>query len=155
MSVLIKIVCSRVGFFSSLCTRLAGTRSLTGRCSCWAVDWKCCHRERGKGEVAWSRIKWIGNRGSILSPALCCHSAQCGGVCLDTGLLLNPLLPWLGSLQRQLFSPYGWDSAPPPLLSNDAFLTDTQREPLIQEGRSTQGSTFKGTGRKSRGHTTN
>lgn len=23
-----------------------------GRCSCWAVDWKCCHRERGKGEVA-------------------------------------------------------------------------------------------------------
>lgn len=52
MSVLIKIVRSRVGFFSSLCTRLAGRRSLTGRCSCWAVDWKCCHREQGKGEVA-------------------------------------------------------------------------------------------------------
>lgn len=52
MSVLIKIVWSRVGFFSSLCTRLAGRRSLMGRCSCWAVDWKCCHRERGKGEVA-------------------------------------------------------------------------------------------------------
>lgn len=52
MSVLIKIVRSRVGFFSSLCTTLAGRRSLTGRCSCWAVDWKCCHREQGKGEVA-------------------------------------------------------------------------------------------------------
>lgn len=87
---------------------------------------------------SWSLTKWIGNRGSILSPAPCCHSAQCGGVCLDMGLELNPLLPWLGSLQRQLFIPYGWDSAPPPLLSNDAFLTDIQREPLFQEGRSTQ-----------------
>lgn len=46
------------------------------------------------------------------------------------GLELNPLLPRLGSLQRQLFSPYGGDGAPPPLLSNDAFLTDTPERAL-------------------------
>lgn len=103
--------------------------------SCWLEMLSQGTRQR---RSSWSLTKWIGNRGSILSPAPCCHSAQCGGVCLDMGLELNPLLPWLGSLQRQLFIPYGWDSAPPPLLSNDAFLTDIQREPLFQEGRSTQ-----------------
>lgn len=103
--------------------------------SCWLEMLSQGTRQR---RSSWSLTKWIGNRGSILSPAPCCHSAQCGGVCLDMGLELNPLLPWLGSLQRQLFSPYGWDSAPPPLLSNDAFLTVIQRKPLFQEGRSTQ-----------------
>lgn len=59
---------------------------------------------------------------------------QSGGGCLDTGLELNPLLPGLESLQRQLFSPYGGDSPPPPLLSNDAFLTDTPETALDSEG---------------------
>lgn len=51
------------------------------------------------------------------------------------GLELNPLLPRLGSLQRQLFSPYGGDSAPPPPLSNDAFLTDTPERALDSGGK--------------------
>lgn len=51
------------------------------------------------------------------------------------GLELNPLLPQLGSLQRQLFSPYGGDSAPPPPLSNDAFLTDTPERALDSGGK--------------------
>lgn len=77
--------------------------------SCWLEMLSQGTRQR---RSSWSLTKWIWNRGSILSPAPCCHSAQCGGVCLDMGLELNPLLPWLGNLQRQLFSPYGWDSAP-------------------------------------------
>ena len=46
--------------------------------------------------------------------------------------VLNLILcsPRLGSLQRQLFSPYGGDSAPPSPLSNDAFLTDTPERAL-------------------------
>lgn len=90
---------------------------------------------RRHGSSSWPLTKWIGNRGSILSPAPCCHSAQCGGGCLDMGLELNPLLPWLGSLQRQLFSPYGGDGAPPPPLSNDAFLTDTPERALDSGGK--------------------
>lgn len=84
---------------------------------------------------SWSLTKWIGNSGSILSLVPCCHSAQCGGWCLDTGLELNPLLPRLGSMQRQLFSPYGGTSAPPPPLSNDTFLTDTPERALDSGGK--------------------
>lgn len=51
------------------------------------------------------------------------------------GLELNPLLPRLGSLQRQLFSPYGGDGAPPPPLSNDAFLTDAPERALDLGGK--------------------
>lgn len=67
------------------------------------------------------------------------------------GLELNPLLPRLGSLQRQLFSPYGGDGAPPPPLSNDAFLTDAPERALDLGGKVNATQCLVGCRRKKRG----